>query len=67
LQVRNRFTRAGNVLKGVGWIINDRVYVDLGFEGHDVILYDSNSKQGIEVTSLKNDEPLLLKVQYNDD
>jgi membrane-bound lytic murein transglycosylase D len=67
LQVRNRFTRAGNVLKGVGWIINDRVYVDLGFEGHDVILYDSNSKQGIEVSSLKNDEPLLLKVQYNDD
>jgi membrane-bound lytic murein transglycosylase D len=67
LQVRNRFTRAGNVLRGVGWIINDRVYVDLGFEGHDVILYDSDSKQGIAVSSLKNDEPLLLKVQYNDD
>lgn len=67
LQVKNRFTRAGNTIKGVGWIIDDRVFIDLGFSDHDVILYDSNSKQGIPLAELKNSPPLLLKVQYNDD
>lgn len=67
LQVKNRFVRAGNAIRGVGWIIDDRVFVDLGFSNHEVILYDSNSKQGIPLSSLKNDEPLLLKVQVNEE
>ena len=67
LQVKNRFTRAGNTIKGIGWIIDDRVFIDLGFDDHDVILYDSNSKQGIQLSELKNSPPLLLKVQYNED
>jgi hypothetical protein len=66
LKVKNRFVRAGNTIRGVGWIINDRVFIDLGFDDHQVILYDSNSKQGIELSSLKNDEPLLLKVEIPD-
>jgi len=67
LQVENRFTRAGNVIKGIGWIIDDRVFIDLGFSDHTVILYDSNSKQGIPLASLKNEEPLILKVLISDD
>jgi len=67
LQVRNRFTRAGNIIKGIGWIIDDRVFIDLGYTDHDVILYDSNSKQGNPLDELKNKEPLLLKVQYSED
>ena len=67
LQVKNRFTRAGNTIKGIGWLIDDRIFIDLGFDDHDVILYDSGSKQGISLKSLQNNEPLLLKVQYSDD
>lgn len=67
LQVKNRFVRAGNTIKGVGWIISDRVFIDLGFDDHYVTLYDANSKQGILLAALKNEEPLLLKVQYEDE
>ncbi len=68
LQVKNRFTRAGNTIKGIGWIIDDRVFIDLGYGDHDVILYDSESKQGIALAALKNsNEPLLLKVQYSEE
>ncbi len=67
LQVRNRFIRAGNILKGTGWIIDDRVFIDLGFDEHDVVLYDSESKQGILLKDLKNKEPLLLKVKRDGD
>ncbi len=67
LQVKNRFVRGGNTIKGIGWIINDRVYIDLGFDNHEVILYDSNSNKGIELASLKDNEPLLLKVEYNEE
>lgn len=67
LQVKNRFIRSGNTIKGTGWIIDDRVFIDLGFDDHDVILYDSNSKQGIALDDLKNNEPLLLKVQKEEE
>ena len=62
LQVRNRYTSKGNTITGKGWIVNERVYVDLGYDSHDVILYDSKSRQGIPISSLKNKEPIILKV-----
>ncbi len=67
LIVKNAFKRGGNIIKGIGWIINDRVFIDLGYDDHDVILYDSNSKQGILLDDLKNNEPLLLKVQTDEE
>lgn len=63
LMVQNRYLSKGNLIKGTGWIINDRVFVDLGFGSSDIILYDSNSQQGIAISSLKNNQPLVLKVK----
>jgi hypothetical protein len=65
LRVRNSFMRQGVTLTGTGWIINGRIFIDLGFNHHDVILYDSNAKNGIAMGSLKNDEMILLKIQTN--
>lgn len=68
LQVKNRFERKGNIIRGKGWIINDRVFVDLsesgiGTDKHDVILYDSKSKRGITIAAMNKNEPILLKVR----
>ncbi|MCW3092341.1 MAG: lytic transglycosylase protein [Ferruginibacter sp.] len=66
LQVRNRFIRKGKTLKGPGWIIDDKVLIDLNF-GRSVTLYDGNSKKGVFLASLKNNTPVLLKVVNTDD
>lgn len=61
LQVANRFTSKGMVIQGRGWIIDNRVVVDLGYD-HYVILMDSRKEKGITLASLKNKEDVLLKV-----
>ncbi|MES2774748.1 MAG: lytic transglycosylase domain-containing protein [Bacteroidota bacterium] len=60
LFVKGGFAKKQTVLKGAGWIIDDRVYVDLGY-GHDVTLCDAGSVKGILFTRLKKGEPVLLK------
>ena len=49
------------VIQGRGWIIDDRVVVDLGYD-HYVILMDSKKEKGIALKSLKNKEEVLLKL-----
>ncbi len=66
LAVEGGFTRKGSVIKGTGWIIDKKVYVDLGY-GHDVLLYDSNGQKGIDLTQLRQGEPVLLKNEIPDD
>lgn len=61
LQVLNRFTAKGMVIQGRGWIIDDRVVVDLGYD-HYVVLIDYQKEKGIPLSSLKNKENVLLKV-----
>jgi len=61
LQVQNRFTSKGMVIQGRGWIIDNRVVVDLGYD-HYVVLMDSKKEKGITLKSLKNKEDVLLKV-----
>ncbi|HRI21141.1 MAG TPA: lytic transglycosylase domain-containing protein [Panacibacter sp.] len=63
LEVKGSFSRKGNLLKGKGWIIGDRIFIDLGYGNHDVTLLDINGKKGVFISSLKKNEPLLLKVQ----
>lgn len=63
LQTLNGFQRKGTPIKGKGWIIDDRVFIDLGFNSDNVILYDSNSEQGIPLTKVKNKEQVILRVQ----
>ena len=61
LQVANRFTSKGMVIQGRGWIIDNRVVVDLGYD-HYVVLMDNKKEKGITLNSLKNKEAVLLKV-----
>jgi hypothetical protein len=35
----------------------------MGFNSNNVILYDSNSEQGIALASLKNKEQVILRVE----
>ena len=62
------FSRKGYSFSVQGWIINDRVFVDLGF-GHEVTLYDTELKKGIPIDELKNKRVniLLKNTGYSDD
>jgi len=61
LQVFNRFTAKGTIIQGRGWIIDDRVQIDLGYD-HNVILLDLKNEKGVALKELKNKEKVLLKV-----
>ncbi|MBK8521004.1 MAG: lytic transglycosylase domain-containing protein [Chitinophagaceae bacterium] len=61
LQVFNRYSGKGTVIQGRGWIIDDRVQIDLGFD-HTVILLDLKNEKGIALKKLKNKEKVLMKV-----
>jgi hypothetical protein len=66
LVVKGGYTRKGSVIKGSGWVIDGRVYVDLGY-GHEVLLYDKNGEKGIMQGALTKGEPVLLKNMIFDD
>ena len=63
LQTLNGFQRKGTLITGKGWIIDDRVFIDLGFNSDNVILYDGNSEQGIALDNVKNKAQVILRVQ----
>lgn len=75
LEIRGRFNRKGTILQGTGWAIDDKIFIDIGFNSHDVILYDSDANfdskgyclQGIKNSSLKNNHLILLKIKEYDD
>ena len=62
LEVNGGFIRKGNIISGKGWLIGDRIFIDLGYNDHEVVLLDNNLQKGIESTALKNKELVLLKV-----
>lgn len=74
LQIRGRFNTKGTILQGTGWVIDNKVLIDLGFNSHDVIIYDADANfdsngyclQGIKYSSLKNNHLILLKVRDYD-
>ncbi|CAN5755923.1 hypothetical protein BH11BAC4_BH11BAC4_22300 [soil metagenome] len=61
LEVKGRFTKKDNIIQGTGWIIDDKVMVDLGL-GHEVLLLDIHMEKGIPLSNLKNKESVILKV-----
>jgi membrane-bound lytic murein transglycosylase D len=63
LQTLKGFQRKGTIISGKGWVIEGRIFIDLGFNTKNVILYDSNSEQGIALSALKNKEGVILRVQ----
>jgi hypothetical protein len=63
LQVKGTYNSRGNILLGKGWIIDDRIYVDLGYNDHEVVLLDVSGNKGIALNELKKNEPVLLRIQ----
>ena len=61
LQVFNRFTAKGTTIQGRGWIIDDRVMIDLGYD-HNVILLDIKNEKGVTLKDLKNKPYVIMKV-----
>ncbi len=61
LKVFNRFTAKGTIIQGRGWIIDDRILVDMGYN-HNVLLLDTKNEKGVALNSLKNKEFVLMKV-----
>ncbi len=61
LQFHNRFQGKGTTIQGKGWIIDDRVLVDLGYD-HNVIVLDLKNEKGIALKDLKNKELVIMKV-----
>lgn len=57
------FNRKGTQLRGKGWLIDDRVFVDLGYGSHDVILLNVDGQKGIPLVSLSNNNSVLIKVK----
>jgi hypothetical protein len=56
------YRRKESLIRGKGYLIDDRIYVDLGFE-HVVQLYDAKLVKGIPVNELKNKGNVLLRVE----
>ncbi|WP_161596889.1 lytic transglycosylase domain-containing protein [Chitinophaga vietnamensis] len=52
LQANGVYIRKSSSLSGKGWLVSDRVYVDLGF-GASVVLCDAQGKKGVPVDQLK--------------
>jgi len=65
LVVKGAYARKQTVLKGAGWVIDDRIYVDLGY-GHDVTLCDAESVKGVLFNKLQKGTPVLLKNEIFD-
>ncbi len=63
-ELKGSFRANGAILKGTGWIIDGKVFIDLGYD-HDVIIYDKNGnggkpgEQGIDLSILKDKDPIL--------
>lgn len=67
LEVKGTYNSKGNILLGKGWIIDNRIYIDLGYNDHEVVLLDVNGQKGIALDELKKNEPVLLKVQNKEE
>jgi membrane-bound lytic murein transglycosylase D len=65
MYVKGTFNRKGNLLQGKGWIIGNRVFIDLGYGTHDVSLVDGRGQKGVALNDLKNKEGVLLKLKNN--
>lgn len=66
LIVKNTFNKKGNVLSGTGWLIDGRIFIDLGYEDHDVVIKSPETgKKGLELSELKKDQIIILSVQID--
>jgi len=59
------YRRKESIIRGKGYIIDDRIFVDLGFE-HVVQLFDPKLQKGIPINEMKNKGNVLLRVETYD-
>jgi len=65
LKIPGKFSKKGNVVKGNGWLIDSRVFIDIGY-GHTVQVMDGLSVKGIAIEEMNTSEnKILLKVEIN--
>jgi hypothetical protein len=63
LLINNSFTNAGNMIKGIGWKIDDKIFIDLGYGKKLIIIdYDNKKHDGILQSALKDKARICLKV-----
>ncbi|HOZ50548.1 MAG TPA: lytic transglycosylase domain-containing protein [Chitinophagaceae bacterium] len=56
------FKAKGSTISGTGWMIDDKIYVDLGY-GPDVMFCDAGGVKGINPSDLGKDRPVLIKAK----
>lgn len=62
LKVGARFIKKGNIIKGNGWLIDDRVFINMGY-GHKVQVMDAFAVKGIPKEGLcDREQKIFLKV-----
>ena len=67
LRLDSSFRRKGSRIKGKGWVIDGRVFVDLGF-GTEVEVQDKMLQKGLTAEDAATDEQyVLLKTQVSDE
>jgi len=63
LRIDNSFKNKNNIITGIGWKIDDKVFIDLGYGKRLIIIdYDNKKHDGILQTALKDKAPICLKV-----
>ena len=67
LNLPSGFRRKGNIIKGVGWMIDDRVFVDMGM-GRELEVLDKMQVRGLSPEeAIKNKEFVMLKTEVDTD
>jgi hypothetical protein len=66
LRLSDQFRKKGSIIKGQGWLIDDRVYVDMGF-GHEVEVQDKMQQKGLSPKEAVTDEAyVVLKTEIEE-
>jgi membrane-bound lytic murein transglycosylase D len=67
LRLSDQFRKKGSTIKGQGWLIDGRVFVDMGF-GHEVEVQDKMAQKGLTPEdAVKDDEYVMLKTEVEVD
>jgi hypothetical protein len=67
LRLPDQFRKKGTIIKGQGWLIDERVYVDMGF-GREVELQDNMQQKGLSPEDAATDEAyVVLKTEVEDE
>ena len=59
MTLSNGFTIKGTKLQGTGWIIDDRIFIDLGY-GREVQVLDKLGKNGLALTDVRQKNAYVL-------